>query len=113
MTIFVGGRTLRSAAPRRGGSRLVLPEPPRSQHLMGMGRGGVVKDGMPDQDQQLVVASAETSGQWLVAGLDDHSFPNHLPELLLRDPEFLAVITHDQCRLFYSHSRSLVFSGLF
>lgn len=54
-------------------------------------------------DEKLIVAAAKPAGQRPVTRLYDDPFTHHVPELLLRDPVFLAVIANDQCGLFYSH----------
>jgi hypothetical protein len=58
-----------------------------------------------NRDQQLIVPAPESPGQRMIAGLHNHSFPNHVPELLLRYPVFLAVVAYDQGSFFDFHIR--------
>src|SRR5262245_55765439 len=44
----------------------------------------------------------------MIAGLHNHSFPHHVPELLLRYPVFLAVVAYDQGSFFDFHIRPTV-----
>jgi hypothetical protein len=61
-----------------------------------------------NRDQQLIVPAPEAPGQWVIAGLHNHSFPHHVPELLLRYPIFLAVVAYDQGSFFDFHIRPTV-----
>lgn len=65
--------------------------------------GGFVEDSMLQGDQQLIVATPESTGEGKVAGLHDDPFPDHVPELLLRDPVFLLVVADNQRGLFDFH----------
>src|SRR5215471_5048034 len=44
----------------------------------------------------------------MIAGLHNHSFTNHVPELLLRYPVFLVVVAYDQGSFFDFHIRPTV-----
>src|SRR5215475_10223542 len=63
---------------------------------------------MLNRDQQLIVPASEAPGQRLIAGLHNHSFPHHIPELLLGYPVFLAVVAYDQGSFFDFHIRPTV-----
>ena len=74
-----------------------------TQHLAGVHRCRVVQHGMADGDEHLVFASAKASGEGLVTGLGDDAFAHPIPELLLGNPVFLAVVADDEGGLFYVH----------
>jgi hypothetical protein len=44
----------------------------------------------------------------MIAGLYNHSFTHHVPELFLRYPVFLAVVAYDQGSFFNFHIRPTV-----
>lgn len=67
-----------------------------------------VENRMLNRDQQLIIPSAESAGQRLIASLHNHSFTNHIPELLLRYPVFLTVVADDQGRFFDFHTCNAV-----
>src|SRR4030095_3371021 len=87
---------------------LVLPHSYDTQHFSRVNRRRFVKHGVLDRDQQLIVTSPESSGQRLVAGLHNHSFANHVPELLLGYPVFFTVVAYDEGGFFYFHSGGIV-----
>ena len=58
---------------------------------------------MSDGDEHLVFASAKASGEGLVAGLGDDACAYPVPELLLSNPVFFAVVADDEGGLFYVH----------
>lgn len=68
-----------------------------------MNRCRFVQNRVTDCNQQLVIPSAKLTAQWLIADLRYNTFANHLPELFLRDPVFLAVIANNQSRFFDVH----------
>ena len=73
-----------------------------------MGRGRLVEHRVLNRDQQLIVSAPEAPGQRMIAGLHNHSFPHHIPELLLCYPVFLAVVAYDQGSFFDFHIRPTV-----
>src|SRR5215475_10097506 len=87
---------------------LVFPQSYYTQHFSSMNRSRFVEHRVLNRDQQLIVATSESSGQRLVAGLHNHSFANHVPELLLRNPVFFTVVAYDQGGFFYFHSGGIV-----
>lgn len=75
----------------------------RSEHFSGVNRCRFIEDCVVQSDEKLIVAAAKPAGQRPVIRLYDDPFTHHIPELLLRDPVFFAVIANNQCGLFYSH----------
>jgi hypothetical protein len=71
-------------------------------------RGRFVEHRSLNSDQQLIVPASKASGQRMVAGLHNHSFPHHVPELLLRYPVFLIIVAYDQGGFFDFHIRQTV-----
>lgn len=59
---------------------------------------------MLDSDQQLIVSTPESPGQRLIAGLHNHAFTNHVPELFLRYPVFFTVVADNQGSFFDFHA---------
>src|SRR5262249_8714832 len=84
-------------------SSLILPQSYDAQHFSRMIRGRLVEHCVLNRDQQLIIPASEASGQRLIAGLDNHAFPHHIPELLLRYPVFLTVVAYDQGSFFNFH----------
>lgn len=59
-----------------------------------MNRRSFIEHSVTDRNQQLIVTTSELPSQWLVADLRDDSFPDHIPELLLGDPVFFAIVAN-------------------
>jgi len=93
-------------------SSLILPQAYYAQHFPGVDRGRLVEHRVLNRDQQLIVPTSEAPGQRMIVGLHNHSFPHHIPELLLGYPVFLAVVAYDQGSFFNFHIRPTV-SGFF
>jgi hypothetical protein len=87
---------------------LILAHSYDTQHFSGVYRGRLVEHRVLNRDQQLIVPAPEAPGQRMIAGLHNHSFPNHVPELLLSYPVFLAVVAYDQGSFFNFHIRPTV-----
>lgn len=77
----------------------------RVKNFGGMGGSSLVQDNVANHDQELVVTAAKAAGEREIAGLGDDAFPDKSPELLLRYPEFLFVITDYFRVLFDRHSQ--------
>jgi len=87
---------------------LILAHSYKAQHFSGVDRGRLVEHRVLNRDQQLIVPASEAPGQRMIAGLHNHSFPHHVPELLLCYPVFLAVVAYDQGSFFDFHIRPTV-----
>jgi hypothetical protein len=55
-----------------------------------------------EQDHQFLMFTQQSSSEWMVVGLDYHTFSHPLPKLFLRCPKLLLVRANYQCSLLLS-----------
>jgi len=73
---------------------------------------GQIEHGVANQHHQLFVLTHIGARQRFVLSLDDHAFPDPLPELLLRGPKLFAIAANNQRRFLLFRLR-LLFLFLF
>jgi len=57
-----------------------------------------IQNSVTQQDEQLLMFTAEHSGKRSLSRLDHDSFPHPLPKLLLCGPELFTITTNDKSR---------------